>query len=261
MRIILSRKGFDSSSGGMPSPILPDGTLLSMPIPSDDAVKYCELDYKGKKYSEVIKELKPNFKYEFCHLDPDIRGNCGLRCNDWLPAFGQAGAALSHLNNHDVKEGDLFLYFGWFKQTEYDNTGKLRFVKSAPDIHVIYGYLQVGKVLRNWDEIQNISWHPHADSRRKKDRLNAIYLASEKLLNFDYPGFGVLDYSENLVLTKIGESRSHWLLPKCLVGKEISYHKPSNYKDGYFQSAMRGQEFVVEADDQILNWVHSILIK
>ena len=34
MRVILSRKGFDSQYGGMPSPILPDGTLLSLPIPS-----------------------------------------------------------------------------------------------------------------------------------------------------------------------------------------------------------------------------------
>jgi len=33
MRVILSRKGFDSSFGGCPSPILPDGTLLSLPIP------------------------------------------------------------------------------------------------------------------------------------------------------------------------------------------------------------------------------------
>jgi len=33
MKIILSRKGFDSSYGGYPSPILPDKTLLSLPIP------------------------------------------------------------------------------------------------------------------------------------------------------------------------------------------------------------------------------------
>ncbi len=33
LKVILSRKGFDSSYGGCPSPILPDGTLLSLPIP------------------------------------------------------------------------------------------------------------------------------------------------------------------------------------------------------------------------------------
>ena len=32
-RIILSRKGFDSSSGGAASPILDDGGIYSIPIP------------------------------------------------------------------------------------------------------------------------------------------------------------------------------------------------------------------------------------
>lgn len=33
MKFILSRKGFDSGYGGCASPILPDGTMLSIPIP------------------------------------------------------------------------------------------------------------------------------------------------------------------------------------------------------------------------------------
>lgn len=33
MKVVLSRKGMDSAAGGIPSPILPDGTLLSFPIP------------------------------------------------------------------------------------------------------------------------------------------------------------------------------------------------------------------------------------
>ena len=50
MKLILSRKGFDSSFADMPSPILPDGTLLSIPIPSDDKISYEELNYNGKSY-------------------------------------------------------------------------------------------------------------------------------------------------------------------------------------------------------------------
>ena len=46
MKVILSRKGFDSSNGGCPSPILPDGTLLSLPIPTDDRDKYEDLSWK-----------------------------------------------------------------------------------------------------------------------------------------------------------------------------------------------------------------------
>ena len=33
MKIILSRKGFDSSTGKVPSPVFPDGTMISLPIP------------------------------------------------------------------------------------------------------------------------------------------------------------------------------------------------------------------------------------
>lgn len=33
MKIILSRKGFDSSAGGVASPILPGGEMISLPIP------------------------------------------------------------------------------------------------------------------------------------------------------------------------------------------------------------------------------------
>lgn len=32
MKVILSRKGFDSTYGGYPSLILPDGELISLPI-------------------------------------------------------------------------------------------------------------------------------------------------------------------------------------------------------------------------------------
>lgn len=55
MKVILSRKGFDSQYGGMPSPILPDGTLLSLPIPSkEDTTKYTDLTWNGKSYYELM---------------------------------------------------------------------------------------------------------------------------------------------------------------------------------------------------------------
>ena len=42
MKIILSRKGFDSANGGIVSPIMEDETLISFPIPSeDDKDRYC----------------------------------------------------------------------------------------------------------------------------------------------------------------------------------------------------------------------------
>lgn len=76
MKVILSRKGMDSQTGGIPSPILPDGTLLSLPIPdSSSAKKYGDLYYQGQSLQEIIHQLKPRFDfsaYPTCHLDPDI---------------------------------------------------------------------------------------------------------------------------------------------------------------------------------------------
>ena len=46
MKIILSRKAFDSRHGGHASPILPDWTMLSLPIPRprfEDELEYSEI--------------------------------------------------------------------------------------------------------------------------------------------------------------------------------------------------------------------------
>jgi hypothetical protein len=46
MKIIMSRKGFDSAYGGYPSPILPDGKMVSLSIPSGDSLRYSDLKVK-----------------------------------------------------------------------------------------------------------------------------------------------------------------------------------------------------------------------
>ena len=43
MKIILSRKGFDSANGGIVSPIFENGTMLTFPIPSNDKETYNDL--------------------------------------------------------------------------------------------------------------------------------------------------------------------------------------------------------------------------
>lgn len=45
-----------------------------------------------------------------------------------------------YLENQGVTVGDLFLFFGWFRQAEIVNE-RYRFVRKAPDLHVIYGWL------------------------------------------------------------------------------------------------------------------------
>ena len=63
MKIILSRKGFDSANGGIVSPIFEDGTMVSFPIPSDDEDTYDSLYYNEIQYSQIlfretVKKLK-----------------------------------------------------------------------------------------------------------------------------------------------------------------------------------------------------------
>lgn len=82
MKVILSRKGFDSTYDGCPSPVLPDGTMLSMPIPSgeDSELKFDDIKYDEYTYSEIWNKLNPKLKNKskYCHLDLDIRSNARI---------------------------------------------------------------------------------------------------------------------------------------------------------------------------------------
>ena len=209
MKIIISRKGFDWSNGGTPSPVLPDGTLLSMPIPSYDLTYLNELTYGNKTYADIMSELKKNVSFEdvSCHLDPDIRRNNRPELPDgWVPAFGQADSAETHLENQGVEVGDLFLFFGWFGMT-FEKDGLLRYDPKNKDLHILWGYLQIGKISRGEDCL-DYYWHPHCYNAGN----NTIYEASEKLIidgiDTGLPGAGCLRYSKDVVLTKPGETRS-----------------------------------------------------
>jgi len=265
MQIILSRKGFDSSYGGCPSPILPDGTLLSLPIPSkNDDVKFSELFYEEKPYFQIIKELKPKTKikeYYTCHLDPDIRD---LKITkDWAPLFGQEGSSQTHLLNNNVCKGDVFLFFGWFKQTMMEDR-KLKYVSGAPDSHIIYGYFQIGEIFETYDKIPpEYYYHPHATKKRfEKKTKNCIYKAAEKLsINSDISGSGTFRINNDLILTKRGYSRSRWELSNVFRNVKISYHTKKSFKKDCFDSAKIGQEFVIEENNNIENWALNIINK
>ena len=267
MKVILSRKGFDSTYGGCPSPILPDGTMVSMPIPSEhDKRKYKDLAFHGGgTYLDAWQSLKPSGKKILtCHLDPDIRKGIRNEEKGWKPTFGQCEAAQGHLINQKIKEKDLFLFFGWFRKADYID-GKLRYVKDAPLIHAIYGYLQIDSILKD-REVEKCHWHPH--SKYLKTTNNTIYVATDTLRidNKEYglPGAGVFDFSDDLILTADGQSHSRWKLIDVLSNKDIklTYHdKEKCIKDGYFQSAARGQEFVFEENDIVTEWAKDIITK
>ena len=279
VKIILSRKGFDASAGGVASPLLPDGTLLSLPIPDvNGPVTYGELTWGQHAVGDLVTALTRGrlAHHTHVHLDPDLYGPICPRRPGWRPLFGQDGAAQSHLQNQGVGVGDLFLFFGWFRAVEAQG-GSYRFVKSAPDQHLIYGWLQVGTILTNaqlttatppWAVTQ-----PHCGGGRGS--RNTVYIASPTLTlagrTTAIPGAGYLgDYRETYRLTAPNRLRTQWRLPRWFyptAGRPpLSYHTAltrwactDDY--AYLHSATRGQEFVLDTVyyPEALSWIVDLL--
>ncbi|MCJ7507742.1 MAG: hypothetical protein MUO85_03290, partial [candidate division Zixibacteria bacterium] len=179
MKVILSRKGFDSAFGGYPSPILPSGEMISLPIPSYEDISYSDVKTGESTYYNLMKDLEPKIKSDDewldlnenigCHLDPDIHKNSIDRVPGWRPCFGQDGAAQSHLENQGVSENDLFLFFGWFRKIRIYN-GKREFDPHEKGKHAIFGYLQIGEIKKVDNEFDIPKWlayHPHVAEERR----------------------------------------------------------------------------------------------
>ena len=277
MKIILSRKGFDDQNGGFPSPILPDGRMISLPIPSSDDIYYSDLKFSNQEtYFDIMLDLKGKIKYgkewhelnknTRCHLDPNLYRGIYTRERGWKRIFGQIDAAQTHLENEGViepDEHDLFLFFGTFRKTEY-HEGHLRFVRHEKPKHVIFGYLQIGEILKVDEKLKCPKWmeyHPHTSTVRKQAKNNTIYVARETLSwNSKLEGAGVFMFDDKLVLTKEGYSKSRWALPELFQKVKISCHTVANWMpQGYFQTNGIGQEFVVHADKKVEKWAKDLI--
>src|ERR1700729_4125502 len=141
MKIILSRKGFDSSAGKKPSPIFPDGTMISLPIP-DKASVIAYKDIAGNataSVGELVEQLAQRPQTHRAHLDPDLSAHSIPRCEGWRPLFGQVGAAEKHRENQGVGIGDVFLFFGLFRSVAKSGN-RWTYVHGTRPIHVIFGW-------------------------------------------------------------------------------------------------------------------------
>lgn len=279
MKLILSRKGFDSAHGGCPSPILDGQLLCPLPIPDAGApTPYGEISsFHGSAIAQIVEDLTDGRvgRGDGAHLDPDLRRDATARAAGWRPIFGQAGAAQSHLASHGIGRGDLFLFFGCFRRAERIG-GALRFVRSAPKLHVIFGWLQVGSVIRATGGLAaKIPWadgHPHlaAPDRYKN---NTLYFASDRLssLGIDAGGGGVFQrLAPELILTQTDPyaNCSVWRLPRWFHpgGRApLSYHSRANRwtdcaTSVRVQSAYPGQEFVLDVGQypEARAWLRSI---
>jgi putative DNA base modification enzyme with NMAD domain len=270
MRIILSRKGFDTASGGGASPILPDGRMLSLPIPyAGDENRYSDLWVDGRSLFEVMRDLGYTGYDErsSCHLDPDINRTLCERPVEWRGLFGQVDAALGHLENQGVTVGDLFVFWGRFQHTVETRHG-LQFAGAA--FHAVYGYLEVGRVI-DASAGERIAWarrFPHFGVGRTGGRGH-VYEARDRLMDTRLEGSGVLTYTDELRLSDPkSASVSVWKLPAAFhpaVGGRLSYHADAARWDDpvegmtRLRTVGRGQEFVAVATPAMAAWARRLI--
>lgn len=289
-RLILCRKGFDSATGGCPSPVFPDGTLFSLPVPSNDSVKFGDLQHEDINIGAVVADLT-NGRYGAdakAHFDPDLNFEAYRyrrsrpHWEKWRGMLGQVGIAESHLTNQGVGSGDLFLFFGLYRRVDRI-AGRWRFVRSALEQHALWGWLQIEEKYRTSelgnDDLLWASYHPQLDPYYEYHYPNnTVYIATEVLdlggaePQTPLPGWGVFPkLAPRLVLTDPnGAGVSDWRLPRWFYpdsGKPpLTYHtKRENWRcDGnhsYIRSAGRGQEFVLDLTNypEAMDWLSGLV--
>ena len=237
MKVIFSRKGFDSGAGGGPSPII-DGKPISLPIPTTHR---SDTTYNDIGLGNLVKMMTKGklSGTSLCHHDPMFEDG---RC-----AFGQTGKAQTHLRNQGVGVGDIFLFFGLFANA--DRTDKH---------HRFFGFLDVETVVllgaqpgKN-DQPDGFSRrHPHTIGTWEAN--NTLYIGKGGIAQCA---------SDDLRLSLPGEKVSQWRVPQWLGTAGLSYHDNPDRWSGHDRLSIvaRGQEFVTDITGmpEAVTWVESV---
>lgn len=238
MRIVLSRKGFDTGSGGAPSPIV-DGRPISLPIP---ARQRSTTTFDSLGLGDLVEASTSGKigRLHLCHEDPMFAdGEC---------YFGQCGAAQSHLRNQGVTIGDVFLFFGLFAE---ETTGERH--------HRIFGFLRIAEIRQLGKLAAEPSVYPGLPSHHPH------LLGSSFSNNTIYRGIGKLARSatDKLRLTQVGGPLMKWDVPGWLGEFGLSYHrKPERwFAKRKLEIVARGQEFVTDIADayEPRQWLESMI--
>jgi hypothetical protein len=270
VKLVLSRKGFDARHGGIPSPILPDGTLLPLPIPHRDettTLAAIPLPIGSGRIGQLVRDLSGGRLDAALrvHADPQLQPPAEA-LPGWRPSLGQAGAAAGHLQCQGVGPGDLFLFFGWFRRVER-RQGRWAYRPGAPDLHLIFGWLEVGEVLPLGRESGRcLAMHPwlaaHPHHQRpdlRADPHNTLYLAAPASRQVAVPGQAAGRFRRATAHRQLtapdAPGRSFWRLPGWWLPEQsspsLSYHRDPGLwqRQGdavLLRSARIGQEFVIE---------------
>lgn len=238
MKVVFSRKGFDSAAGGAPSPIV-QGRPTSLPIPALDR---SETTYDDLGLGTLVQQATRGRLNgsSLCHCDPMFRrGRC---------AFGQTGASQTHLANNGVGVGDVFLFYGLFSDME-----------GGDRQHRIFGYLKIEAILNPGSEPTKACQpkgfsirHPHTIGQWNEN--NSIYVGPGKVALKDFP---------KLRLSMPNGPVSHWRIPNWLRDTGLSYHGNPNrwLSNGALHTTSPGQEFVadISGNAKAANWLSHII--
>lgn len=221
MKIVFSRKGFDSGTGGFPSPII-DGRPISLPIPTQ---RRSVTTYDDLGLGDIVERVTGGrlTRANLCHHDPMFQGG---QC-----ALGQTGAAQAHLHKNGVTVGDVFLFFGLFADADRRDRH-----------HRIFGYLEV-------QSVHAIGTKPVAsDQPRGFSKRHPHTIGEWNSNNTIYVGLGCVatTATPTLRLSVRGEQVSRWRIPQWLHAAGLTYHgRPERWRDKATLTVVgRGQEFI-----------------
>lgn len=238
MRIVLSRKGFDSAAGGGPSPIV-EGRPLTLPIPAGRGPS--RTSYRALGLDEHVTHASRGRlgADDLCHHDP-------MFLPDGRAILGQCGAAQTHLERQRVGLGDVFLFLGLFRD------------RRAPPHHRIFGWLRVEEMLHL----------PSAPSHRVAELAalgmpHALGLHAANDMAWLGRGAMARSASDLLRLTVPAGPPSLWRVPPWLRETGLSYHdRVDRWLPGdRLQSVARGQEFVAQVGQRqdARDWVDQVI--
>lgn len=237
MRIIFSRKGFDSSAGRKPSPIV-EGRPISLPIPTS---RRSRTSYGDLGLGDLVERTTRGgiSATNLCHDDPLFdSGQC------W---FGQCAAAQGHLEKRGVTIGDVFLFFGLFTDE-----------MSGEKHHRIFGFMRI-ECMGSPEAIRaKLGWtyppRPHPHFIGEWNANNTVYYGRGRTANHASP---------SLRLTKPGGPLNSWIVPAWLHAHGLSYHdKPERWVGTTeLDSAKRGQEFVSDVGEspEAHRWLEGVI--
>ncbi|MBD3192311.1 MAG: hypothetical protein GF308_16850 [Candidatus Heimdallarchaeota archaeon] len=197
MPIVLSRKGIDSSSGKMYSPM--DGKTGEYAfIPHPEKENTVDEQYQGVAYKDLptdfmdfnnleeILIVKGKQQKYGAHLDPDLTKVLPIK--NWHPSFGQRKAAQGYLRNRGVgrkSKGTLFLFFSRFKPWKKEKN-------SLKEGYYIYGWLEVDHTIIPKKNSGLLAYHPHSQKKYLEMTNNMIYVASDSISGTNLPGAGMV---------------------------------------------------------------------